>query len=48
MGCRGYVLAIYMVQRLTSSDLLQRLRAKGVRPAEYTRGLIKDKVRAPN
>ena len=44
MGCRGYVAAVYIVQRLTSSDLLQRLKNKGVRPAEYTRGLIKDKL----
>lgn len=36
--------AIYLVRRLTSSDLLQRLRNRGVRPADYTRGLIKDKL----
>ena len=39
-----YVTAVFIVRRLTSSDLLQRLRNKGVRPAEYTRGLIKDKL----
>ena len=44
MGGRGYVVAVYIVRRLASTDLLQRLRAKGVRPAEYTRGLIKDKL----
>lgn len=44
LGGRGYVMAIYVVTRLASTDLLQRLRAKGVRPAEYTRGLIKDKL----
>jgi len=41
---RGYVVAVYIVHRLSSTDLLQRLRNKGVRPAEYTRGLIKDKL----
>jgi len=44
LGGRGYVVAVYIVRRLSSSDLLQRLRVKGVRPAEYTRGLIKDKL----
>lgn len=44
IGGRGFVLAVYLVRRLTSSDLLQRLKAKGVRPAEYTRGLIRDKL----
>ena len=44
LGGRGYVMAVYLVRRLSSSDLLQRLRTKGVRPAEYTRGLIKDKL----
>lgn len=44
LGGRGYVVAVYIVRRLSSSDLLQRLRAKGVRPADYTRGLIKDKL----
>ena len=44
MTGRGYVMAVYVVRRLASIDLLQRLRTKGVRPAEYTRGLIKDKL----
>jgi len=44
LGGRGYVVAVYIVRRLSSTDLLQRLRGKGVRPAEYTRGLIKDKL----
>lgn len=44
IGGRGYVVAVYLVRRLTSSDLLQRLKGKGVRPAEYTRGLIRDKL----
>lgn len=37
-------MAVYLVSRLSSTDLLQRLRNKGVRPSEYTRGLIKDKL----
>jgi hypothetical protein len=44
IGGRGYVLAVYVVRRLASTDLLQRLRTKGVRAAEYTRGLIRDKL----
>ena len=33
-----------IVRRLTSTDLLNRLKGKGLRPAEYTRGLIRDKL----
>ncbi|KAK6623747.1 hypothetical protein RUM43_009600 [Polyplax serrata] len=41
---RGYVVAVYLVQKKTSEDLLNRLKAKGVRGADYTRGMIKDKL----
>lgn len=44
IGGRGYVMAVYVVRRLASTDLLQRLRTKGMRAAEYTRGLIRDKL----
>ncbi|EEB14903.1 sumo ligase, putative, partial [Pediculus humanus corporis] len=41
---RGYVVAVYLVHKKTSEDLLNRLKAKGVRGADYTRGMIKDKL----
>lgn len=44
IGGRGYVMAVHIVRRLASTDLLQRLRTKGMRAAEYTRGLIRDKL----
>ncbi|KAG8327385.1 E3 SUMO-protein ligase pias1 [Homalodisca vitripennis] len=42
---RGYVIAINLVKKLTSQQLLQRLRTRGVRHADYTTGLIKEKLR---
>ncbi|KAG8227512.1 hypothetical protein J437_LFUL002401 [Ladona fulva] len=36
---RNYATCIYLVRKLTSSDLLQRLKARGLRHADYTRGL---------
>lgn len=36
---RGYVVAVYLVHKKTSEDLLNRLKAKGVRGADYTRGM---------
>lgn len=42
---RSYVTACYLVRRLSSHDLLSRLKVKGIKPAEYTRGLIKEKLR---
>lgn len=42
---RSYVTACYLVRRLMSQDLLSRLKIKGVKPSEYTRGLIKEKLR---
>jgi len=42
---RGYVVACYLVRKLSSQDLLNRLKIKGPKPAEYTRGLIKEKLR---
>ncbi|XP_067006588.2 E3 SUMO-protein ligase PIAS1 [Anabrus simplex] len=41
---RGYVIAVYLVRKLTSSDLLQKLRAKGVRHSAVTLGTIKEKL----
>ncbi|XP_059474591.1 E3 SUMO-protein ligase PIAS2 isoform X2 [Neocloeon triangulifer] len=41
---RNFVVGIYLVKKLSSTDLLNRLKNKGVRPAEYSRGLIKEKL----
>lgn len=41
---RGYVAACYLVRKLTSAQLLQRLKTKGVKAADYTRALIKEKL----
>ncbi|KAJ9591475.1 hypothetical protein L9F63_001961, partial [Diploptera punctata] len=41
---RGYVIAVYLVRKLTSSELLQRLKTRGVRHSDFTRGLIKEKL----
>ncbi|KAL5288312.1 PIAS1 family protein [Megaselia abdita] len=42
---RGYVLSAYLVKKLTSTELLNRMRAKGVKSADFTRALIKEKLR---
>ncbi|XP_037895774.1 E3 SUMO-protein ligase PIAS2 isoform X3 [Glossina fuscipes] len=42
---RGYCIAVYLVKKLTSAQLLTRLKTKGVKPADYTRALIKEKLR---
>lgn len=41
---RGYVLSAFLVKKLTSSQLLQRMKTRGVKPADYTRALIKEKL----
>ncbi|XP_055859063.1 E3 SUMO-protein ligase PIAS2 isoform X10 [Episyrphus balteatus] len=41
---RGYCIAAYLVKKLTSSQLLHRMKTKGIKPADYTRGLIKEKL----
>ncbi|XP_055636653.1 E3 SUMO-protein ligase PIAS2 isoform X3 [Toxorhynchites rutilus septentrionalis] len=41
---RGYAAACYLVRKLTSTQLLQRMKTKGVKPADYTRALIKEKL----
>lgn len=38
---RGYAITVALVHKLTSSDLLQRLKSKGVKHADHTRGLSK-------
>lgn len=41
---RGYAITVAMVHKRNSQDLLQRLRNKGVKHSDYTRGLIKEKL----
>lgn len=41
---RGYCIAVYLVKKLTSAQLLHRMKTKGVKPADYTRALIKEKL----
>ncbi|XP_022913975.1 E3 SUMO-protein ligase PIAS2 isoform X2 [Onthophagus taurus] len=41
---RGYALTVALVHKRTSQDLLQRLKSKGAKHSDYTRGLIKEKL----
>ncbi|XP_045527807.1 E3 SUMO-protein ligase PIAS3 isoform X1 [Pieris brassicae] len=41
---RAYVLSVFMVKKLTSAELLMRLKNKGTKNADYTRSLIKEKL----
>ncbi|KAH0954009.1 hypothetical protein HN011_006877 [Eciton burchellii] len=41
---RRYAIAIYLVRKLTSTELLSRLKNRGARHSDYTRGLIKEKL----
>ncbi|XP_068220709.1 E3 SUMO-protein ligase PIAS2 isoform X5 [Palaemon carinicauda] len=41
---RCYVISVYLVQKLTSDDLLQRLKNKGAKIADFTRSLVKQKL----
>ncbi|KAJ0174000.1 hypothetical protein K1T71_010146 [Dendrolimus kikuchii] len=41
---RAYVLSVFMVKKLTSAELLQRLKNKGTKNPDYTRSLIKEKL----
>lgn len=38
---RGYALSLYLVKKLTAADLLARMKQKGPRPPDYTKGLSK-------
>ena len=38
---RRYAIAIYLVKKLSSSDLLSRMKNRGVKHSDYTRGLSK-------
>ncbi|XP_058486205.1 E3 SUMO-protein ligase PIAS1-like isoform X2 [Solea solea] len=43
---RSYSMAVYLVKQQSSSVLLQRLRAKGIRNPDHSRALIKEKLTA--
>ncbi|XP_060611363.2 E3 SUMO-protein ligase PIAS1 [Anolis sagrei] len=43
---RTYSMAVYLVKQLSSTVLLQRLRAKGIRNPDHSRALIKEKLTA--
>lgn len=36
---RAYVVAAYLVKKLSSAQLLHRMKTKGIKPADVTRGL---------
>lgn len=38
---RGYVMSVMLVHKLNSAELLQRLKQRGVKHSDYTRGLSK-------
>ncbi|XP_073973635.1 E3 SUMO-protein ligase Su(var)2-10 isoform X3 [Rhodnius prolixus] len=41
---RGYVISVNLVKKLTANDLLLKMKAKGIRHADFTTGLIKEKL----
>jgi hypothetical protein len=41
---KGWVVGIWLVEKLTSEGLLQRLKQRGSRDAEFTRELIRNKL----
>ncbi|KAJ8673121.1 hypothetical protein QAD02_004383 [Eretmocerus hayati] len=41
---KRYAAAVYLVRKLTSSELLSRMKNRGVKHSDYTRGLIKEKL----
>ncbi|XP_032676487.1 E3 SUMO-protein ligase PIAS3 isoform X2 [Odontomachus brunneus] len=41
---RRFAVAIYLVRKLSSAELLSRLKNRGARHSDYTRGLIKEKL----
>ena len=40
----GYTVSIYLVDKLSSTDLMNELKKKGKRNPDYTRAVIKDKL----
>ncbi|KAM6391381.1 E3 SUMO-protein ligase PIAS2 isoform 1-T1 [Rhynochetos jubatus] len=43
---KNYSMSLYLVRQLTSAILLQRLKMKGIRNADHSRALIKEKLTA--
>ncbi|XP_075922974.1 E3 SUMO-protein ligase PIAS2-like isoform X2 [Petromyzon marinus] len=43
---RNYSISVYLVKQLTSSLLLNRMKAKGIRNSDHSRALIKEKLTA--
>ncbi|KAK3911103.1 E3 SUMO-protein ligase PIAS2 [Frankliniella fusca] len=41
---KQYVIAVHLVKKLSSTELLQKMKSKGVRHPDFTRGLIKEKL----
>ncbi|UYV65771.1 PIAS1 [Cordylochernes scorpioides] len=41
---RAYTVSVYLVKKLSSSTLLQRLRMRGLKNADHTRAMIKEKL----
>ncbi|CAH1098553.1 unnamed protein product [Psylliodes chrysocephalus] len=41
---RGYAISVSLVHKLSSMDLLQRLKSKGAKNADHTRAIIKEKL----
>ncbi|RWS04995.1 E3 SUMO-protein ligase PIAS2-like protein, partial [Dinothrombium tinctorium] len=40
---RAYAVAVFLVYKQTSNQLLQKIKSKGIRNSEYTRAMIKEK-----
>uniref|UniRef100_A0A8C4R1C9 E3 SUMO-protein ligase PIAS2 n=1 Tax=Eptatretus burgeri TaxID=7764 RepID=A0A8C4R1C9_EPTBU len=45
-SCRSYSMAVHLVKRLYSPLLLSRLKSKGIRNADHSKALIKEKLKA--
>uniref|UniRef100_A0A4W5LJG4 SP-RING-type domain-containing protein n=1 Tax=Hucho hucho TaxID=62062 RepID=A0A4W5LJG4_9TELE len=46
VSSQSFSMAVYLVRQQTSTTLLQRLRAKGIRNPDHSRALIKEKLTA--
>lgn len=42
---KNFAVSVYLVHKLESSSLMKRLEAKGIKPDDFTRGLIKEKFK---
>uniref|UniRef100_A0A4W5KH74 LEM domain-containing protein n=1 Tax=Hucho hucho TaxID=62062 RepID=A0A4W5KH74_9TELE len=46
VSSQSFSMAVYLARQQTSTTLLQRLRAKGIRNPDHSRALIKEKLTA--